>query len=279
MAFKTLLTVLTAPDMDASALGPAITLAQGYDAHLEVICLGLDRSHASYYELGANATVMQAAIENAHEKAEAIRVAAVAELERSDARWDASDAVSMGNDAGRAVVSAGRFADMAVLPLPYGDSVQPEDSAVLEALLIEARCPTLVVPAGMSPDPAPESVVIGWNESPEALRAVRAALPVLQTAASVHIAIIDPPPHGSDRSDPGGALATFLSRHGVHCDIQVMSGSGGSVSERLARHVQETGAGLLVMGGYGHSRFREAILGGATRNMLENAKVPVLMMH
>ena len=279
MAFKTLLTVLTTEETGASALEAGIDLARGFDAHLEVICLGLDRSHASYYELGANATVMQAAIQNAHEKAETIRGGAAARLEKSDIRWDASDAVSMGADAGRAVVSAGRFADMAVLPLPYGETVQPEDSAVLEALLIEARCPTLVVPAGISAKPAPERVVIGWNESPEALRAVRAALPVLQTAANVHITIIDPPAHGSDRSDPGGALATYLSRHGVHCDIQVMSGSGGSVSDRLARHVQETGADLLVMGGYGHSRFREAILGGATRNMLEHAKVPVLMMH
>ncbi|WP_300033530.1 universal stress protein [uncultured Roseobacter sp.] len=279
MAFKTLLTVLTSPRIEASALEDAIVLARGYDAHLEVICLGLDRSHAAEYQLGVNATVMHAAIEQAHEKAEKIQSAARPVLENSGVRWDISDAVSMAGDAGRAVVHAGRFADMAVLPLPYGEDVQSEDSAVLEALLIDAHCPVCVVPPKATAPATPETVMIAWNESPEALRAIRAALPVLQSAASVHIAIIDPPAHGTDRSDPGGALATWLSRHGVHCDIQIMSRSGGKVSDRLAQHALETGAGLLVMGGYGHSRFREAVLGGATRYMLENARVPVLMMH
>ncbi|QJF52699.1 universal stress protein [Roseobacter ponti] len=279
MSYKTILTVLTSADTKASALSEAAALATAQDGHLEVLCLGLDQSHGSYYELGTNPAVMQAAIEHAQNRAQEVRDAAVPELKKTDARWDAHTAVAAGNDAGHAVVARGRFADIAVLPLPYRDGAGPEESAVLEGLLIQAGCPVLVVPPGASADMAPERVVIGWNESPEALRAVRAAMPVLKQAKEVHIAIIDPPGHAPDRSDPGGSLAVWLSRHGVNCDIQVMSASGERVSAKMARHVTETGSELLVMGGYGHSRFREALLGGATRDTLADSRVPVLMMH
>ena len=122
-------------------------------------------------------------------------------------------------------------------------------------------------------------VVVAWNESAEAMHATRLALPFLKATDEVHIAIIDPPQLGPDRSDPGGPLAVYLFRHGINCDIQVMTSGGKSVSDRLNQYVTEAGGDLLVMGGYGHSRFREAILGGATRDMLEHAKVPVFMAH
>jgi nucleotide-binding universal stress UspA family protein len=144
--------------------------------------------------------------------------------------------------------------------------------------MLHAGCPTICIPETGATD-APKSIVIGWNESGEALRAVRAALPLIQAAGEVHITVVDPPNHGPDRSDPGGALAVMLSRYGVHADIQVMPKTGGRVGDTILRHVSELNADMIVMGGYGHSRFREAILGGATRHMLEYSKVPVLLAH
>ena len=109
--------------------------------------------------------------------------------------------------------------------------------------------------------------------------AVRAAMPFLQAADSVRVVVIDPPTHGPNRSDPGGLLSQFLSRHGVRVEIDVLSKTLPRVSDVLMRHVKDTEADMVVMGAYGHSRFREAILGGATRNMLEQADIPVLMAH
>ena len=120
---------------------------------------------------------------------------------------------------------------------------------------------------------------MAWNESRESLAAIRAALPFLTAAKLVRICVIDPPEHGPERSDPGGMLSQMLARHGVHCEIDVLSKTLPRVSDVLSRHVVDTDAQMLVMGAYGHSRFREAILGGATRNMLEKAPVPVLMAH
>ena len=104
-------------------------------------------------------------------------------------------------------------------------------------------------------------------------------MPLIQAAKTVNIVVIDPPSHGAERSDPGGALAEALSRKGIRCDISVLARTMPKVSDVLQRHISDVGGELLVMGAYGHSRFREAIFGGATRNMLESAEIPVLMAH
>jgi len=106
-----------------------------------------------------------------------------------------------------------------------------------------------------------------------------AALKRDQSADNVHVVVIDPPQHGPNRSDPGGALSQYLARHGVKTEIDVLSKTMPRVSDVLCRHVQDLDADMIVMGAYGHSRFREAILGGATRNMLEQAEVPVFLAH
>ena len=278
MAYKSIFTPLTEYQNTPSALKYAADLAEAQDAHLEVLCLGIDRTPNTYYEIGSSAVVMHAAIEEAHASASDIQDGVRAYLENTNLRWDVINSVSSSAGVGRTVAMQARLSDLAVVSLPYGAAHHPADCLVLEGLLFEADCPTIVVPDSKL-NVRPETVVIGWNESTEAIRAVRAALPFLQAAKSVHIAIIDPPETGPERSDPGGALAVYLARHNVRCDIQVMTRQGLKVSERLAQHVTETGSDLLVMGGYGHSRFREAVLGGATRDMLENSKVPVLLAH
>ncbi len=278
MAYKTIFTPVTDAEIASPALKYAQALCLAQDAHLDVMCIGIDRSTGSYYEVGANALIMQNAIEQAQTRAEAIRTEIKPDLDKAGILWGAQCAVASIPDAGAPASRAARFSDLAVAALPYGDKRGAEEHIVLEALLFNAAVPTLCVPEGAKPG-MPDNVVIAWNESNEALRAVRAALPFLIAANSVHIAVIDPPTHGPDRSDPGGMLAVMLARHGVNCDIQVMTRSGQRVGDVLLRHITDIGADMLVMGGYGHSRFREAVLGGATRYMLEHASVPVLMAH
>jgi nucleotide-binding universal stress UspA family protein len=104
-------------------------------------------------------------------------------------------------------------------------------------------------------------------------------MPFLRRAEMVQIVVVDPPTHGPERSDPGGLLCQLMVRHGVNAEVAVLAKTMPRVSEVLARQVRDIDAELLVMGAYGHSRFREAILGGATRDMLERAEVPVLLAH
>ena len=172
-----------------------------------------------------------------------------------------------------------RFADLTVLLKPYGEKRGIEDVAIVEGALFGYRTPVLILPPSVDTAIAPRSAVVAWNDSLEALTAVRSAMPFLEKAGKVNIAIIDPPKHSSDRSDPGGNIAEMLARHGIRADISILAKTMPRISDVLVRHASDAEADLIVMGGYGHSRFREAILGGATRNMLEIADVPLLMAH
>ena len=276
MAYKSIFTPMTAFQGNTEPLDYAQKLASRLDAHLDILCLGLDQTHTAYYEMGSNAMVLQAALEAAQQRADEMRDAVEKHMKGAQLRYEVFSSLGSLSGLGPTIASRARFADLGVVGLPYAAGLRGDESLVLEGLLFDAECPTLVVPGGAT-NTRPKNIVIGWNESTEAIRAIRAALPFLQAADSVHIAIIDPPQHGPERSDPGGSLAVFLARHGVGSDIQVLSRGGTRISERLTQHVTEMDAHMLVIGAYGHSRLREAVLGGVTREMLENSKVPVFM--
>jgi len=279
MTYKTLLTVLTDTRWSDAPLKQAAALASAYDGHAEALCLGVDRTQTGYYYAGASALVLQETLNRARSEAAEILQHANEVLGASGALWSAEDGVAQIADLGRHIAFRARFADLTVLPRPYGKDKGPELEAVVEAALFEGRTPVLVVPDDYQAKADFNSIVVGWNDSLEAMTAIRQALPLLKAAGLVRIVIIDPPSHGPDRSDPGGMLSQMLARHGVKCEIDVLSKSMNRVSDVMNRHINDIGADLLVMGAYGHSRFREAILGGATRNMLEQSLVPVFMAH
>lgn len=278
MAYRSIFAALTEFESARQLLDYAVALTEAQDGHLEVMALGIDRTPATYYEIGSNAIIMQAAIEQAHQRAESAHKDVRAFLDKSNVRWDVLNGIASAAGVGRTISAHSRFCDLAIAGLAYGAASKIGDGLVPEGLLFEADCPVIVVPGDVT-YATPTNITIAWNQSAEALRAVKGALPLLKAAQLVRIAIIDPSESWPERSDPGGALAVYLSRHGIKPDIQVMTRQGLKVSERLNHHATETGADLLVMGGYGHSRFREAVLGGATREMLEHASIPVLMAH
>lgn len=279
MAFKTVMTVATDNAFAGSLIDHAEIVTEAFDAHLDVLCLGVDRTQTGYYYAGANAMVLQETLERATDDAKALEEAVRVKMAKSQVRWSVEHGVSQLADIGRHVAARARFTDLVVLPKPYGSNHGVELEPVIEGAMFEGQTPVLVVPDDVTPASAPKRIVIGWNESNEALRAVRAALPLLIEADVVHIVVIDPPQHGPNRSDPGGLLSQYLARHGVKVEIDVLSKTMPRVSDILLRHVTDVNGDLIVMGAYGHSRFREAILGGATRNMLEMANVPVFMAH
>ncbi|KCV81210.1 UspA domain-containing protein [Actibacterium atlanticum] len=279
MAFKTLLTIVNNPDLQKSALEQAIAMAIREDAHLDILCLGLDRTQTGYYYAGVNATVMQETLKRAQEDAEAAEAAVKARMAPETVRWSSEACMAQVAGLSQVVARRAMFSDMVILPKPYGDNRGIEDEAAIEAALFNGKTPVLVMPEKAKIEGIGKRIVIGWNQSAEALAALRAALPLLQQAEMVNIAVVDPPQHGPDRSDPGGLVSQWLGRHGVRTEISVLAKTMPRISDVLARHVNDMAADSLIMGAYGHSRLREAILGGATRNMMENCPVPVLMAH
>ena len=279
MSFKTITTIICDVTADMHALNAAVALTRREDAHLDVICLGLDRTQAGFYYAGTNAMILQDNLHLAQKESEDIS-AKVGELLRAeDISWSARPTTAQMAGLTPQLANILRFSDLVVLPRPYGKDRGHEHEEILEAALFSGRSPVLIMPDNATLPDRIDRVVVAWNESSEALGAVKAALPILSNADNVSITIIDPPQHTPDRSDPGGALCQMLSRHGVPAEVSVLAKTMPHVSDVLCRHVRDQGADMLVMGAYGHSRFRESILGGATRNMLELAELPVFMSH
>lgn len=279
MSYKTILTVLTDPAEVGEVLGGAIPFAVEAGAHLDVLCLGIDRTQTGYYFAGATALMHDETIAQAQADAAEIETAARAVLGRADLSWGVDALVAQSASVAGLVARRARFCDLVVLPKPYGEGKYSDAPVVVEAAMFQGQSPVIVLAGGLTPKAAPKKVVVAWNESSEAMAAIRRALPILGRADLVSVCIVAPERHASDASDPGAELSRMLSRHGVNVEVTILAQTLPRVSEVIARHVADIDADMLVMGAYGHSRFREAILGGATRNMLEHAKVPVFMAH
>ncbi|HSF65202.1 MAG TPA: universal stress protein [Paracoccaceae bacterium] len=286
MAYKSLLTVATDPDRVAATIAAAGEIAIAQDGHLDLLALGIDRTQVGYSYVGSGAVLLQVALERAEAEARAVEAAAkaAANAQPTTLRWSSEAAVAQLGGLADLVAIRARFADLVVVPRPYGPDRGPEGEAIVEAALFEGQAPVLILPEPVMTQAQTgrrmgRRIVVAWNQSREAMAAVRRALPFLQRADLVSITVIDPPPHGAERSDPGGLLCQMLVRHGVKAEVSVLARTLPRVSDVLARHVRDIDADMVVMGAYGHSRFREAILGGATRNMLEQAEVPVFMAH
>ncbi|WP_293577628.1 universal stress protein [Phaeobacter sp.] len=279
MSYKTLLTVLTAPDTGKTQLEQVIALAASQNGHADALCLGVDRTQTGYYYAGANAMILQETLARAQEDVNQIEQQVTKRLALSGISFAVETGVVQMADISRHIAQLARFSDLVVLEQPYGKNSPAEAEVIVESALFEGRAPVLILPKDGQLKQPPRTVMVAWNESVEAMVAIRKALPMLMTADLVRVVMIDPPRHGPERSDPGGRLCQMLSRHGIKCEIDILSKTMTRVSDVLNRHIVDTNADLLVMGAYGHSRFREAILGGATRNMLENANIPVLMAH
>ncbi|WP_138469470.1 universal stress protein [Poseidonocella sp. HB161398] len=276
MTYKSLMCILRTAEGDLAHLDHAVRLARRYDAHLDVLCLGVDRVQVGFYYAGATALVAENSLAQAETDARELKDFVTKRLDETDIRWSAEAMIVQWGAIGPAIEQAARYTDLVILPRPYGDIRGPEDEAITEAALFLGPTPVLTVPPGWAND-APVDPVIATNQGPEAIAAVRAAMPGLEQVGQANIAIVDPPRHGPERSDPGGALSMMLARHGVRAEVSILARTMPRISDVLVRHVQDRKADLVIMGAYGHSRLREAVLGGPTRDMLAEAPVPVLM--
>lgn len=182
-------------------------------------------------------------------------------------------------DPANALATCAMYADLAILSR-HDPARGDGGSDIPEYVAMNAPCPVIVLPRGGGPVPAFERVLVAWNASPEAARAVRQALPLLQRAGEVVVAAVERDPVGPVPPMGSQALVRFLARHGVHAQArQQRAGRDGDVGAALLGLAHQCGAGLLVMGCYGHSRFRELLLGGVSRTVLHQLELPVLMAH
>ena len=174
---------------------------------------------------------------------------------------------------GRWIAEHGRFADLIVAGRRSGDD---PGTNVLEDALMGSGRPVLIAPAA-PPQAWPEVVAIAWKDTAEAARAVAAAMPFLEAAKRVVILSVEEA--GAAPEESCERLRRSLRWHNPATDLRRCEPGGRAPAEVLMDAAVAEGAGLVVMGGYSHSRLREMVLGGFTRHVLEQGSLPVLMAH
>ena len=183
-------------------------------------------------------------------------------------------------------LTSGNFADAIVTSAGCTDvtivgQTDPDDdeshAGLAEDVMMGGGGPVLIWPYAGAFASNPETIMLAWNGTREAKHALDAALPLMQHARKVVV-------FGVDRCDgkhiPGADVSAHLARHGVRAEARhTVTAPGIGVADALLSEIGDRGIDLLVMGGYGHSRLRERLLGGVTRDVLREMTVPVLMAH
>lgn len=272
MEYPTVCTLL-ADSRASETLETAIACARQLNSHLDVLCIAPPMMDTTAFLPPLGSGMIADTLEQCRAQVQETENMARARLRREDFAWSCESLMAGPEGLTRTVAGASRFSDLAILTRPAADDVDAE--TLFDAILFSTALPILL--CDVAAEPAFERITIAWDGSDQALAAARAALPLLHKARVVTVLMVDPPQSPKGRFAPGECLATFLSRHGVECDIDLLPRLRARISDVLKQHVNDTQADLLVMGAYGHSKLREKLLGGVTRDLIQSSDVPLFL--
>lgn len=268
--------VASDPQFEAAA-----HLAQSLNAHVNVVFIRQAMvASANVSEMLVAAGVVVEAIEHETELAE---TSAITQFEH----WRVANGLT-GADQDRGCTAAwherigrvadtiaeiGRVSDLTIIRMPDPDEAMTDE--IFTAAIYSTGHPTLIVPAQPTDNPL-DHVLIAWNGSVEAARAVAGAMPMLEAARRVSVFSV---PENPNTLYHHLGLIEHLGRHGVRAEWVEPSARSGDIGLRLARTASDVKATMIVMGAYTHRRVHEVLLGGVTQHMVKHAEIPVLMMH
>ncbi|WP_167737362.1 universal stress protein [Sphingomonas parva] len=179
--------------------------------------------------------------------------------------------VQQDGETGRAIVARAALADLIVITLPGDDDAA---LSIAGEVLLHARAPILAVPAADAGFDPSARIMVAWNGSPESAHALRLARPLLAEAGGVTLVTAGDETGRFAVAD----AAAYLSRYGIAAEQDARPG-GGRAADALIEAAAAVGAGAIVMGAYGHTRLRETVFGGVTRDMLRHSPLPLLLAH
>ena len=255
----------------------AVSMAEIFEAHLLAIAVSYDPIIPGNVMGGIPPEI----IEGQRRESDKLARAAVARFEQAAKRAGISAetrtiSASLVGAADK-IGSIGRRFDLIIVGQP--DRQKPTaDQVIDEGVLFGSGRPVIFVPFIQKGAAKLDRVMICWDGGRAAARAVGDALPILKKAKQVEVVIVADKPSKPDEV-PGADLGQHLARHGLKVDVKRVTSPDIDVPSTILSHASDSSADMIVMGGYGHSRLREFVLGGATRGLLEAMTVPVLMSH
>ncbi len=283
MGFKKILVPLDSGDLNEALLETALVAAKRFKAHIEVLYVrsspeDMVRHATAGIADSLRQAVLEAARRGASQRPNAVKKSfeefcrkqriALASKPSVSTKATAEWHEETGNST-EVLVRRGRLSDLILLPHP-GDSAPAADT--LETALLETGRPIVVVPT-VARKRIASRIVIGWNASAEASRAVAEAMPCLRGADRVTVLA------SAKRKASANELADYLKWHGIKPAVRIFNTGARSVGETLLKESRALKADLLVIGGYTHTRARQLLFGGVTQHVFEAADIPVLMAH
>jgi nucleotide-binding universal stress UspA family protein len=274
---KDLVVNLTVGDSRGDPGAFAVAVAAAFNAHVAAIAFARDPIVPATLMGGVPADF----IESQRAEAEAAASAAIARFEEAARRAGISaESRLLAASIAEASDQFGRIArrfDLAVVGQAEPEKACPEE-LLAESALFEGGRPVLLVPYIQEAEFKLGKVLVCWDGSRAAARATGDALPFLARAEDIEVLIVAGE-RGKTDEIPGADVGQHLARHGLKVDVKRIVATESNVANTILSYVADSGADLIVMGGYGHSRLREFILGGVTRGILEAMTVPTLMSH
>lgn len=281
MPFKDLLVQVDGSKSAPARYQAAIRLAQNHGAHLTGLCLGVEPPIPATIMGMVPPDIIESQHQAVKEQAESAAADFRLAVEKAGLSGECRIVQILDFDAVETFVEHARHVDLAILGQTDPDEGSPLKDSFPADVVMGCGRPVMIVPYIGAPATAPgDRVLIAWDGGREATRAVNDALPILERAHSVTVLSVNPQMSSDgNRRDPGADISLHLARHGVKVTAARTIAREVSVGDALLADIADNGITLLVMGAYGHSRLREFVLGGATRELLQHMTVPVLMSH
>ncbi|MGH1482881.1 MAG: universal stress protein [Geminicoccales bacterium] len=289
MSIRITLAPLFYIDDDSRTLDAAFGIAKRFGSHVEAVFVQPDPMHAiPMVGEGVSPDTIRQLMESAaiaiKQQRDATKAkfdrhceaADIALIDRPDQAPD-TPSVTWSENTGEnedIVPEKALLSDLVVFPSAVSD-MAPALRPTFEAVLLKARRPILLAP-NKGNAPIGRKVAIAWNGTPEAASALSAAMPFLERGIAAHLLTATSSRTDTDKPD---RAADYLAWHGIGCERHVIEPEGEPVGAALMKKAADIGADLLVMGGYGHHRLRERILGGVTHHILNQAGLPILIAH
>jgi nucleotide-binding universal stress UspA family protein len=273
MALNDILVLL---DSDDEAAGRyALWLAETLDAHLTAVSPIIEPRLPVFVSSEMPGEFLSKVREEAEDAARQVLSRFAEAAKQHKVAVEPQTMKALAGEVGREIRNTARYHDLTVLN--QGDPEKDQSTEIIESTLFGSGRPILIVPYIFKEPGRLETVLVGWDGGPAAARALSDALPLLGAARSVQlVTVADASEEWVGRSHL--ALVRHLSHHRIQAEAKTLFGADDAASALLS-HGADIGADLLVMGGYGHSRMREMVLGGATRAILRSMTLPVLMSH
>ena len=280
MSLKDLLVHIDDKPGNDQRLDAAVGLALASNAHLAGLVLVAEPYVPPAIGVSIPAEILQEQREAAVQRADAVLARARERAGRAGCQLETRSEVVRSDDFGPVFARQARHADLSIVGQPDPAESDPDAELVVEASFLDSGRPSLVIPYIGAQNLPPKRVLIAWDGSREAARAVGDALPLMASADAVLVLVVDPGRlQHRIGEQPGADLGTHLARHGIEVEVRTAASGGLGIGDVIIGQASDAGADLVVMGGYGHSRLRELVLGGATQSLLDHMPVPVLIAH